>query len=196
MLDLISVPEEISSEVHTSLSSFSDQIIDDRHKALLDYWTGKREQRLMPDRSDVDPIDIPKLLPDIGLLDVIDGGRRFYFRVVGSNINRSFGHDYTGHYLDDVAPIGYSQFITLLYRKVVQTRCPVYSLGKCRYRDSSVRSIQRLLLPLTKGREDVDQIFYSTCLGGIQGDFQDASQTVNDIITNDGQVHILGASAR
>lgn len=196
MLDLISVPEEISCEVHTSLSSFADQIIDDRHTALLHYWTGKRAQNAIPDRSDVDPIDIPKLLPDIGLLDVIDGGRRFYFRVVGSNINRSFGHDYTGQYLDDVAPIGYSQFITLLYKKVVQARCPVYSLGKCRYRDSSVRSIQRLLLPLTKGGSDVDQIFYSTCLGGIQGDFQDASQTVDDIITNDGQVHLLAASAR
>lgn len=196
MLDLISVPEEISSEVHSSVNSFTVQIIDDRHRALLDYWIGKRAQRAMPDRADIDPIDIPKLLPDIGLLDVIDGGRRFYFRVVGSNINRSFGHDYTGHYLDDVAPIGYSQFITLLYRKVVQTRCPVYSLGKCRYRDSSVRSIQRLLLPLTKGGKEADQIFYSTRLGGIQGDFQDASQTVNDIITNDGQIHILSASAR
>lgn len=196
MLDLISVPEEISSEVHSSINSFTAQIIDDRHRALLDYWIGKRAQSAMPDRADIDPIDIPKLLPDIGLLDVIDGGRRFYFRVVGSNINRSFGHDYTGHYLDDVAPIGYSQFITLLYRKVVQTRCPVYSLGKCRYRDSSVRSIQRLLLPLTKGGKAADQIFYSTRLGGIQGDFQDASQTVNDIITNDGQIHILGSSAR
>ncbi len=196
MLDLISVPEEISSEVHTSLSSFTDQIIDDRHRALLTYWTDKREQRSIPDRADIDPIDIPKLLPDIGLLDVIDGGRRFFFRVVGSNINRSFGHDYTGHYLDDVAPIGYSQFITLLYKEVIHRRCPVYSLGKCRYRDSSVRSIQRLLLPLTKDSNNVDQIFYSTCLGGIQGDFQDASQTVDDIITNDGQVHLLATSAR
>ncbi len=196
MLDLISVPEEISSELHASLASFTDQIIDDRHRTLLDYWVKKRGQRQMPDRVDLDPIDIPKLLPDIGLLDVIEGGRRFYFRVVGSNINRSFGHDYTGHYLDDVAPIGYSQFITLLYRKVVETRCPIYSLGKCRYRDSSVRSIQRLLLPVTKGSDNVDQIFYSTCLGGIQGEFQDGSQTVDDIINNDGQVHILSTAAR
>ncbi len=195
MLDLISIPEEISGEAHASLQNFTSRITDDRHKALLDYWVTKRRQRLMPDRADIDPIDIPKLLPDIGLLDVVDGGRRFYFRVVGSNINHAFGHDYTGHYLDDVAPIGYSQFITLLYRKVIQTRCPVYSLGMCRYRDSSVRSIQRLLLPLTKGGQDVEQIFYSTCLGGIQGELQGPSQTVNDIITNDGQVHILAANA-
>ena len=195
MLDLISVPEEISGETHASLDSFAARITDDRHKALLDYWVVKRQERTMPDRSDIDPIDIPKLLPDIGLLDIVDGGRRFYFRVVGSNINHAFGHDYTGHYLDDVAPIGYSQFITLLYRKVIQTRCPVYSLGKCRYRDSSVRSIQRLLLPLTKGGQDVEQIFYSTCLGGIQGEFQGTAQTVDDIITNDGQVHILTNSS-
>ncbi|WP_282609246.1 PAS domain-containing protein [Pelagibius sp. Alg239-R121] len=194
MLDLVTVPDEIADEVHASLANFKAQITDDRHQALLDYWVEKRAGRAMPDRSDIDPIDIPKLLPDIGLLDVIDGGRRFYFRVVGSSINRAFGHDYTGHFLDEVAPIGYSQFITLLYRKVVQTRSPVYSLGKCRYRDASVRSIQRLLLPLTRDSDGVEQIFYSTCLGGIQGDFQCATQTVDDIITNDGLVYILSAN--
>jgi hypothetical protein len=195
VLDLVTVSEEISGELCTSLDSFRAQITDDSHKELLDYWVSKRDGRMMPDRLNVDPIDIPRLLPDIGLLDVVEKGQRFYFRVVGSNINRAFGHDYTGHFLDDVAPIGYSQFITLLYRKVVQTCCPVYSLGKCRYQDSSVRSIQRLLLPLTNGGDDVEQIFYSTCLGGIQGDFQDAAQTVNNIVTNDGKVYILSGAA-
>ena len=36
----------------------------ERVRAIYRYWDGKRNGRLMPSRADLDPVDIPKLLPD------------------------------------------------------------------------------------------------------------------------------------
>jgi hypothetical protein len=36
----------------------------ERVRAIYRYWDSKRNGRLMPRRADLDPVDIPKLLPD------------------------------------------------------------------------------------------------------------------------------------
>ena len=50
---------------------------------VLAYWDQKRGTRLMPCKRDIDPIEIPRrLLPNLQLIDVIDGGERFRYRFV------------------------------------------------------------------------------------------------------------------
>src|SRR5579863_9702970 len=71
-------------------------------KETLAYWEAKRGSRRMPRRRDLDPLhDIPRLLPNVQLADVIDGGRRFRMRVVGSRIVEALGRDGTGKFLDE-----------------------------------------------------------------------------------------------
>ena len=60
-------------------------------KRLLDYWNAKRGQRPMPARADILPSEIKELLPAIILFDVIEGGRDFRVRLVGSGIRRVMG---------------------------------------------------------------------------------------------------------
>lgn len=61
-------------------------ITNGRLRELLEYWRSKRGSRLMPARADIDPIEIPTLLPIIGLVDVLDGGARFRFRLLGTEV--------------------------------------------------------------------------------------------------------------
>ena len=48
-------------------------ITDARLRALYEYWMEKRGDRAMPARADIDPTEIPDLLPIVGLADVIEG---------------------------------------------------------------------------------------------------------------------------
>src|SRR5690349_9111742 len=71
--------------------------------ALLDYWEVKRDGRPMPDRRDIDPAELPpKLLPHLLLGETLDGGTRWRYRLVGTEIVRRLGFDPTGKYIDDV----------------------------------------------------------------------------------------------
>ena len=39
---------------------------------FLEYWRGKCDGRAMPARADIDPLEIPRLLPYVYLVDVLD----------------------------------------------------------------------------------------------------------------------------
>jgi len=73
---------------------------------LYRYWDSKRAGRRMPSRSDIDPLEIPKLLPHLILLEVHRDPYRFRYRLAGSHIGLIRSglrvRELTGHWLDDV----------------------------------------------------------------------------------------------
>jgi hypothetical protein len=124
--------------------------------ALYRYWSQRRGQRRMPDRRDIDPLALgPKLLPHIGLMDVIDGGARMRYRLLGTAIVERWGNDPTGRYMDEVMSGTYAAFIHSLYRTLVQARAPVFSESLFRWDAEGYLRTRRLYLPLTHGGADV-----------------------------------------
>ena len=66
---------------------------------LYAYWQAKHRDGRPPSRADVDPVfEIPRLLPNLFLLDVVD--ETFRFRLVGSEIVQRAGRDSTGRPID------------------------------------------------------------------------------------------------
>ncbi len=63
---------------------------------LLDYWQAKRRGRAAPDKDDIDPIDLPRLLPDIALLDAAPPGGEFRYRLAGSRAVAMLGREPRG----------------------------------------------------------------------------------------------------
>jgi len=73
-----------------------------RLNELFDYWHAKRGRRAAATRGQIDPSDIPALLPIVFLVDVEHDPLRFRFRLVGTEFCEKFGRDFTGARLEDV----------------------------------------------------------------------------------------------
>ncbi len=135
-------------------------IADARVRARLGYWREKRGDHAMPARADLDPLDIPTLLPIVGLIDVLDGGARFRYRLIGTEIVEVGGHDPTGRFLDEVLPEwGYADYLIGLFREVTRERRPLYGESDFRGPGRMEHRVRRLLMPLSGDGQAVDMIF-------------------------------------
>lgn len=130
----------------------ADALIHPVLEPLLRYWGDKRgAQRAMPERRDIDPLEIgARLLPHLMLCDLFDHGNRVRFRVVGTNVVRRWGFEPTAKYLDeDLGPY----FATLgeLCHACFAERAPIYSVSAFRWGVNRELEAYHLLLPLAKG---------------------------------------------
>ncbi|MDB5409992.1 MAG: hypothetical protein JWL84_4904 [Rhodospirillales bacterium] len=73
------------------------------------YWEARCGSRAVPRRSDIDPSDIRALLRNLQLVDVIDRGERFRFRLVGTAIVTAYAR---GSLSDYAAGHGYFIFVS------------------------------------------------------------------------------------
>ena len=67
---------------------------------LHKYWRTKLNRHQMPVWADIDPIDIPKPLPYVALIEVCWNPRRFLWRLIETRITTALEYDSTGFYLD------------------------------------------------------------------------------------------------
>lgn len=67
---------------------------------LLEAWHAWRGDGSIPERSDVDPVDIPDLLPNLFLLDVEEND--FRFRLVGEQISKRYANRLKGKCIGEV----------------------------------------------------------------------------------------------
>lgn len=141
--------------------SFMDCLDDPLHRQMYAYWQSKRRRRRMPRRSDIDPTEIPRLLPNILISEMVSlGGReRCRYRLAGTAIVRAFGKDPTGHYLDEITNGAYRDFIEGIHRMVRVERRPLF----CESEYTGLRGLhmaaKRLLLPVSEDEVTVKQIF-------------------------------------
>jgi len=142
------------SEVNPATSPISDMRLQDGYA----YWRRKAAGRRMPRRHDIDPTDIPKLLPHVMLVDVTDDGR-YRYRLIGTENERAHGINATGCYLDEVLKgAEYRAHVIALYDQAVRERRPVYS--ESLFLSPEMGSIERhtkvIFMPLSEDGEHVN----------------------------------------
>lgn len=143
---------------------FSEFFSDDRLAALYSYWSDKRGDRSMPSRADVDPAELRGLLPHLLLLDVVDGGQDFRYRLVGTEIERHIGRQVTGRLIGEALSGDYLAYILSLHQRVLTEKAPVYSEnsfgeGQPGYGlVAAYKRAYRLMLPLAKDGRTVDML--------------------------------------
>jgi hypothetical protein len=73
-----------------------------RVQRLYEYWRAKAgAEGAVPRRGDIDPTELPDLLPNLMLLDVERDPLRFRYRLVGTRVVDFSYRDFTGTYLDE-----------------------------------------------------------------------------------------------
>ncbi|MBL8710568.1 MAG: PAS domain-containing protein [Rhodospirillaceae bacterium] len=65
-------------------------------RQIYTYWRDRCRDGRPPRRTDIDPIDIPRLLSRLIIVDVVPDARRFVYRLVGTKEVEVRGFDPTG----------------------------------------------------------------------------------------------------
>jgi hypothetical protein len=135
-------------------------ITDERLRAAYDYWRQIAAGSAMPRRRDLDPADIPRLLPHVMLVDVVEGGR-YRYRLIGTANAREHGMNATGLFVDVAMKGEYRAHVLRLYDECVRERRALYS--ESLFLSSAGGAIERhtkvLFMPLSEDGATVSQVF-------------------------------------
>lgn len=136
--------------------------VDPAFARLHAYWLGKCRDDLLPARTDIDVLEIPRdLLPDIALLEVetqADGARRYRIRLFGSALAAMTGADETGRYYDEtLPPAGYAVLDRLL-SQVVDAGRVMFLAAPSGAPGRGFLYFGRLALPLAADGRQVDML--------------------------------------
>ena len=125
----------------------------------LAYWLHKRGSRAVPRKADIDPIELPpKLLPNMQIIEVVDGGARFRYRLVGTALVDAYGKDFTGKHPDELFPDDRLRFIQSIYRRVHDTKQPLFTHNKYHTPKNIDVYALRIYLPLSDNDSEVTHI--------------------------------------
>ncbi len=131
-------------------------------RELDGYWHGKLAGRAFPAKSDIDPAEIKRLLPNIFIAEIEQREPlRVRYRLTGTELVRFNEFDLTGKFLDQ------SVFETTLfgdlvdqYRRLIETGHPLYGIGEYESRDKSIVPYDWAKFPLGDAQ---DRLAY--CIG-------------------------------
>jgi hypothetical protein len=137
----------------------------ERVRAIYRYWDSKRDGRLMPSRADLDPLDIPRFLSDICLVDVVPDERKYVYRLIGTNEAAMRGRDPTGLAVGE----GYfgtsKDSVFLNYDGVTRSRAPRLDRDPSHTTDNRFIQHESIFLPLSDDGQCVNMILVFTVYG-------------------------------
>ena len=128
---------------------------------MYDYWISKQAGGRIPSRKNLDPADIPRLLSNIGLLDVLENDD-FKYRLIGTSMVAFFGQDFTNTHVSQSKTGKYGSTLEELYKTARDEKVAVYSVSKFIYEARHPVLMYRLILPLSADGVDVDMLLFST----------------------------------
>lgn len=135
------------------------QLADADMIALYDYWQEQRRDRRMPSRRDLDPVDLPRQLANLMLIDVEREPLRFRYRLVGTRVVDASDEDRTGAYFDGIAFFATNPIVMEQYSEVLEGGKPLFSLEPFKnFVNGATYQVDRLILPLSTDGETVDML--------------------------------------
>ncbi len=114
--------------------------------ALYRHWQDKAGESGLPGREMFNPFELKPWLGHLMLLQVLDGGQDFFYRLFGVAVAELVGFDITGSRLSDLPDEG-RNLLMQEYRLAVQSRRHIFSAGVPLYGRNYI-IIDRLTLPL------------------------------------------------
>src|SRR3982074_1800575 len=93
----------VKAEITTNqaLYEVDDNLKQSSLRELWTLWNERRGTRPMPAPKDITPRDMKSFLTRVHLYEVVDGGKDFRVRIVGTAITRSFGYDPKGKLISE-----------------------------------------------------------------------------------------------
>lgn len=139
------------------------------NRSLRDYWLALSGDAATPPAwRRFDPVEIPKLLSHLVVVDVGQEPLRFRYRLVGTWITGLAGRDATG--LDLNADLYGDRLDNMLwtYRRCVETAAPLATLGSIHFADKDWATAEHLFVPFAGEDGAVSKIV--TSMDRLDGD--------------------------
>lgn len=140
---------------HAAYSIAYDVEITDepQHEALLAWWLRKRgDAPAPPPRSALDPAELRAHLGSLALIEQIDEGRDYRFRLIGTNITEAYGRDSTGKSVRELYSYDptYRDYMLGICDNVTARAVIARGAGDLRTVGRDYRRFDTLLLPMTR----------------------------------------------
>ncbi|MPZ11120.1 MAG: PAS domain-containing protein [Kiloniellaceae bacterium] len=132
------------------------QLPDHKLRRLYNYWWSRCRNGAMPSRRDIDPLDIPDLLPNLFLLDVVGNAEDFVFRLAGSLVEDAFSMPLRGKSITEIQKAAGTPIPVAQHIEVARGGGPRYREGSVLVAGRDHLRTQRLLLPLSTDGGTVD----------------------------------------
>lgn len=122
-----------------------------------DYWRSKCRTGTLPGRRDIDPVEIPRLLPHLLVSELVDGGARLRHRLAGTAVVAAYGGELTGKHCDEVCPPERRAAIVAQYRLICEHKQPLLLRHRYLSSDRVPLICHRLVMPLSEDTQTVSQ---------------------------------------
>lgn len=137
---------------------FRNQICPSQARDVYDFWLASCGQNKFPKQSDLNLMEIPKLVPSCFILDVVSGNR-FRYRFVGTAIDAHLGGSLTGQLMDEVRKGKLLETLTELFGTTHKRGQAGFATTQMPTETREHMLYHRLSLPLSDNGETVDKIF-------------------------------------
>lgn len=129
-----------------------EEAVDTGLRQLCVRWNEIRGERAMPTRSELNPFALRGMLKFAQLFDVIDGGRDFRVRVMGSGLTDQSGLQLTGKLVSEFDNASLRTRIHTALWRVCETKEPVrLSAPHSALLHLAHRQLEAVCLPLGEG---------------------------------------------
>ena len=136
------------TDIRLEIGSFAQSLIRFQHTwEVFRYWQDNLKSSEAAELPKFDPIDVPKLLSHVYLLENISN--RLRYRVSGEEVNRLFGSNHTGKFLDDVVPERIYPHVADYYLAVFESKVCVFK-GHVLLPRREFLEFERVLLPIER----------------------------------------------
>ncbi len=117
-------------------------------RRFAEVWLAARGEAVMPARSALDPLEMPRLLPHLWLCAYEPDSERFVYRLAGEAINAVYGHSLRGLDLSGILPPQGYEIVRKRYLHVVTRPAAVHTSGRIYLHNRRFHAGERLILPL------------------------------------------------
>jgi hypothetical protein len=130
----------------------ANAISSERLKSLFAYWTKLRGARFAPPRNELKPAQMREQLGWLWLMDVLDGGQDFRFRMGGDRVIQFFGQRLAGttlRALQPASPAFFGRFFDLVSLATRNKKAALGGPTQTAYEPRAFLEVEALILPLS-----------------------------------------------
>jgi len=133
----------------------SERLID-----VLAAWRRVCLGRMAPKREEMTPALLKNALPWIWMIDVVEGGKDFRFRIAGDRIIQFMGRRYAGSLLSEFVDLPFFQNMHSILMAALERKRPLMAgPGRSKLEGREYLELEVLVLPLSEDGEAVTTLF-------------------------------------